>query len=136
MRFVDTNVFLRYLTNDDPIKAQACRRLFQEAEQGREQLTTCEAVVGEVLYVLCSPRLYRLSHPDAVARLRPLVTLRELHLPQKQLYLRALDVFASHPFLDIEDALIIAHMERRGVENLLSYDTDFDRVVGVTRRDP
>jgi predicted nucleic acid-binding protein len=136
MRFVDTNVFLRYLTNDDPIKAQDCRRLFQQAELGREQLTTCEAVIGEILYVLCSPRLYKLSHPDAVARLRPLVILRELHLPRKQVYLRALDLFASHDFLDIEDTLIVAHMENRGLQELLSYDADFDRVAGVTRQEP
>jgi predicted nucleic acid-binding protein len=93
-------------------------------------------VIGEVLYVLYSPRLYKLSHPDAVARLRPLVILRELHLPRKQVYLRALDLFASHDFLDIEDALIVAHMENRGLQELLSYDADFDRVAGVTRQEP
>ncbi len=34
MRFVDTNIFIRYLTNDDPRKAQACFDLFQRAKQG------------------------------------------------------------------------------------------------------
>ena len=29
MRFLDTNVFLRYLTGDDEVKAQACYELFQ-----------------------------------------------------------------------------------------------------------
>jgi predicted nucleic acid-binding protein len=32
MPFVDTNIFLRYLTKDDPDKAQACFELFKRAE--------------------------------------------------------------------------------------------------------
>ena len=50
--------------------------------------------------------------------------------------MRALDLFASHSSLDFEDALQIAHMERTGVQELYSYDKDFDRVPSVTRREP
>ena len=56
MRFLDTNVFLRYLTGDDEIKAQASYELFQRVSLGEEELFTCEAIVAEVVYVLSSPR--------------------------------------------------------------------------------
>jgi predicted nucleic acid-binding protein len=99
-------------------------------------VTTCEAVIAEVLFVLCSPRQYKLSHADASARLYPLLTLQSLHLADRRVYLRALDIFAGASFLDFEDALIAAHMEDRGIPELLSYDTDFDRVPSVTRQEP
>lgn len=137
MKFVDTNVFLRYLTGDDEIKAQASYELFQRVNQGEEELFTCEAIVSEVVYVLSSTRApYRLSHDEIRDRLVPILTLRGLRLPQKRVYLEALDLFASSSFLDFEDALAVAHMQRIGITEIVSYDRDFDRVSGVRRTEP
>ena len=137
MRFLDTNVILRYLTRDDEEKAEACYRLFQRVKQGDEELFTCEAVVTEVAYVLSSTRApYRLSHGEIRERLLPILTLRGLKLPQKRACLRALDLYAEVPSLDIEDALAVAHMEQQRVTEIISYDTDFDRVAGIERAEP
>lgn len=137
MRFLDTNVILRYLTRDDEAKAEACYELFQRVQRGEEDLSTCEAIVIEAVYVLSSPRLpYRLSHEEIRARLLPILTLRGLKLPQKRVYLRALDLYASSPFLDFEDAVAVAHMEQRGITEIVSYDQDFDRMSGLRRIEP
>ena len=137
MIFVDTNVILRYLTKDDEAKAEACYRLFKRVESGEEELFTCEAIVSEVVYVLSSHRApYRLSGEEIRDRLVPILTLRGLRLPQKRVYLEALDLYASSPFLDFEDALAAAHMRRNGVAEIMSYDRDFDRVPGLRRVEP
>lgn len=36
MRFVDSNIFIRYLTNDDPAKARDAFDLFQRVKRGEE----------------------------------------------------------------------------------------------------
>ena len=77
-----------------------------------------------------------ISARQTSARLRPLISVRGLKLFQKKLYLRALDLYASYPFLDFEDALSAAYMEKQGLTEILSYDTDFDRVSGIIRREP
>lgn len=137
MRFLDTNVVLRYLTRDDEAKAESCYRLFQRVQSGEEELYTCEAIVTEVVYVLSSSRApYRLSHEEIRSRLVPILTLRGLRLPQKRIYLQALDLYAALPFLDFEDALAAAHMEQRGITEIVSYDKDFDRLPGVGRVEP
>lgn len=137
MRFLDANIFLRYLTRDDEAKAEACYALFQRVKQGEEEVFTCEAIVTEVVYVLTSPRIpYHLSHAEVRSRLVPILTLRGLRLPQKGIYLRALDLFASSPFLDFEDTLAAAHMEQQGIREILSYDRDFDRIQGIARVEP
>ncbi|MDE0004680.1 MAG: type II toxin-antitoxin system VapC family toxin [Rhodospirillaceae bacterium] len=137
MRFLDTNVFLRYLTEDDEAKARACYQLFQRAKHADEELFTCEAIVTEVVYVLASPRLpYRLSHEEIRDRLLPILTLRGLKLPQKRVYVHALDLYAASPFLDFEDALAVAHMQQRRITEILSYDRDFDRLAEVRRIEP
>ena len=137
MKFLDTNVILRYLTRDDEKKAEACYRLFQAAKRGEETLVTCEAVVAEVVHVLSSTRSpYRLSHAEVRDRLVPILSLRGLRISQKRLYLRALDLFAASPFLDFEDALSVAHMRQMNIPEIVSYDRDFDRVPAVQRIEP
>ena len=137
MRFLDTNVILRYLTNDDEAKARNCYELFQRARRGEEDLFTCEAVVAECAYVLSSPRLpYRLTHEEVRARLMPVLSLRSVHIHEKRVALRALDVYAAYEFLDFEDALAVAHIERGDAADILSYDRDFDRVPDVRRVEP
>ncbi len=54
MKFLDTNIILRYLTKDDAAKAEACYRLFQRVNDGVEEVLTCETNIAEVAYVLSS----------------------------------------------------------------------------------
>ena len=136
MRFLDANIILRYLTRDDEAKAAACFSLFQRLKGGQEQVTTSEVVLHEVLYVLTSRAHYNLSHEDASARLRPILTLRGLKLPHKRVYLRALDLYTASPSLDFGDALAVAQMESQSIQEILSYDTDFDRFPGIKRIEP
>jgi uncharacterized protein len=133
MRFLDANIILRYLTKDDPEKAAACLELFQRVQQGQEELTTCEVIIHEVLYVLCSKAHYGLSHEEAAARLRPLLVLRGLHIASKRICLRALDLFANYAFLDFGDALAIAYMGDQNIPEIFSYDKHFDKIEGVRR---
>ena len=135
MQFVDANIFLRYLTKDDPIKAQACYELFKKAERSEVTLTTSEAVIAEIVYVLSSSRLYGLSREDVRVRLLPLLALPGLRLTDRTIYLRALEIYAAY-HLDFEDALAIAHMEHQGITEIYSYDRDFDSVVQVKRIEP
>ncbi len=136
MRFLDTNIFIRYLTGDDPVQSAACSRLWEQIIQGKEDVTTSETIIAEVCYVLSSLRLYHISHEEIAVRLRPLLSLSSLKLPKKHSFMRALDMYSTHSFLDFEDAMTIAHMEREGIKELVSYDTDFDRIPDITRIEP
>jgi predicted nucleic acid-binding protein len=135
MPFVDTNIFLRYLTKDDPDKAQACFDLFKRANANQVTLTATETVIAEVVYVLSSKRTYNLPRDEIRARLYPLISLQGLRLPQRRTVLRALDLYVAYE-IDFEDALIVAHMERQTIRDLYSYDRDFDQVPGVNRQEP
>ena len=47
-----------------------------------------------------------------------------------------MDVYASAPLFDFEDAVIGAQMEQHAMRELLSYDTDFDDILSVDREEP
>jgi predicted nucleic acid-binding protein len=134
-QFLNTNIFLRYLTHDDEQKYQACLVLFQQAEQNQVSLVTSEAVIAEVVYVLSSSKHYRVPRPRIQVALARLLILSGLKLPQRQVCLRALDLYAKHS-LDFEDCLSLAHMEQQRIIQLYSYDLGFDRITGIHRLEP
>lgn len=134
-QFVDTNIFLRYLTRDDPQKADACFRLFEKAKNSEVILTTSESIVAEVVFVLASPRLYALSRSEVRDRLYPILALDGLRLSDRRKYFRALDLYANHA-IDFEDALTVSEMEHSQIEELYSYDRDFDLLASIRRLEP
>ncbi len=134
--FLDTNVILRYLTQDQPGQAERARRLLEDAAAGRCRLLTCEGVVIELVQVLSSRQLYNLPRADIRMHLTRILSQRGLSLPHKQTYLRALELYATVPRLDFVDALLVAHMERTGQSTLVSFDHDFDGLPGITRYEP
>lgn len=135
MPFIDTNIFIRYLTNDDPVKAQACFNLFQEVQNGNITLTTTEAVVTEIVYVLSSKALYNLPRTQIRAGLYPLLSLSGLQVANRTALLLALDLYTIHN-IDFEDAVIAAHMQLQNEAEVYSYDRGFNRIPGVTRLEP
>lgn len=135
MEFLDTNIFLRYLTRDDPIKAQRCYELFQRIKRKEIRVTTSESVLAEVVYVLSSRTLYNQPRENIRALLLPIVSLPNLRVPHRRAFLRALELYAG-TLLDFEDALSVAHIERMKLSTILSYDEDFDRIKNIQRREP
>ena len=129
MQFVDTNVFIRYLTKDDAQKAEACFHLFERAKRSEVVLTTSESVIAEVVYILSSKNLYKLSRQDIRVRLYPIFSLSGFKFLNKQQILRALDLYSLNN-IDFEDAMSTAIMERRGIKEIFSYDEDFDHIKG------
>jgi uncharacterized protein len=135
MKFIDANIILRYLTKDDLQKGQKCFDLFQKIKNNEIEVTTCEAVITEIVYVLSSKKLYNLARSEIYLMLLPILNLRGFKIPQKNLYMQALDLYASKN-IDFEDALIFAHMKKRKIGQIYSYDNDFESIEEIKRIEP
>ncbi|MEI6222893.1 MAG: PIN domain-containing protein [bacterium] len=135
MFFLDTNIIIRVLTRDDPLKAEYCFQLLKQAERKEITLVSSEAVFAETVFVLGSKKLYNLSADAIREALYPILSLPNLKIPHKKVLLRALDLFPSTN-LDFEDTLAIAWMEELGINAIYSYDKGFDKIPTVTRLEP
>jgi predicted nucleic-acid-binding protein len=92
-------------------------------------------VVAEVVYVLSSPHIYRLTRTEIVRLLGPLLRIRSLSLEHKRSILRALDRYGATN-MDFEDCLTVEHVIRGRLAGLYSHDRDFDRVASIRRLEP
>jgi len=133
--FIDTDVIIRLLTRDDPTKHAAAKALFEEIEQGHLTVVAPDTVIADAVYVLSSRRLYHVARDEVRELLTSLVRLPHFQVQNRLSVLRALELYASTN-LDFGDTLIVASMEQENSAILYSYDTDFDRIQGITRREP
>ena len=133
--FIDTDVIIRLLTGDDLEKQARAAALFKEVERGILQIAAPVTVIADAVYVLSSRRLYNLPRAEVRQLLTALVRLPGFRIHKRRAVLRALDLYASMNS-DFGDALIVASMERVSSQVIYSYDTDFDRIKGLTRREP
>lgn len=132
--FVDTNIFIRYLTHDDQQKYKACLQFFQQAERSEIELTTSSEIISEVVFVLTS-RFYKLPRPVIQSTLSKLLGLPGFRLPERSIYFRALNLFATHN-IDYEDCMTVARMEQQDIDTVYSYDRDFEQFGQLMRREP
>lgn len=136
MRFIDTNLFLRYLIRDDLSKAERVAVLLHRLRSGEEEATTSEAIIAEIVFTLVSKKLYALNRRQVHDLLQPIIELKGLRLPDRGVFLRALSLFVAHRALSFPDALAAAHVETRGYDAVLSFDRGFDRIPGMRRDEP
>lgn len=133
--FVDADVIIRLLTGDDPEKQARATALFERVEKGELQLATPVTTIADVVYVLSSPKLYRVPRPEVAAMLIALLRLRNFRVPSRGTVIRALELYAATN-LDFGDALMATLMLRAGISDLYSYDRHFDQLKGITRKEP
>lgn len=133
--FVDTDVVVRLLTGDDPVKQHAAEKLFSKVERGKQSLSAPDTMIADVVYVLASTRLYHLPRHDTCDMLVALIRLPNLPIENKSAVLRALDVFSATN-LDFGDAVIISSMRQAGIATVFSFDRDFDHIEGIARSEP
>jgi predicted nucleic acid-binding protein len=132
--FVDTNLFIRYLTNDDADKADRVERLLREAAAGQTRLVTAEMVLAEVVWVLESS--YGLKAPAVTPLIRAILATPGLEVINGSLVEQAL-VYYENRNIDFIDGYIVALMEKRGLTGLYSFDRKhIDRIPGIERKEP
>ena len=130
--FLDTNVFLRHLRQDDPARSPKATAIFERIEQGHLQARTSDIVIFETVFAL--QRSYKQLRQQIANALLPLIELPGLMLPGKRHYRQIFALYCSRP-LGFADCYHVVLMQRLGITEILSFDTDFDRMPGIRRRE-
>jgi len=132
--FVDTNLFIRYLTNDDQAKADRVEQLLNDAAAGKVRLVTAEMVMAEVVWVLESA--YNLKAADIAPLVRAILATPGLEVINALLVEQALIHYETRN-VDFIDGYIAAVMEKRDLTGLYSFDKKhISRLPGIERMEP
>lgn len=127
--FVDTNVFLRFLTNDVPAQAAAVEALFRRAAAGEVRLTTNAMVLAELVWVLKS--YYRLGRPEVQERAMAVACMDGLLIPEVDVVIDAFLAYTDSN-VDFIDAYNACWMRQRGLARVATFDKQhYSRLEGM-----
>ena len=132
-RFLDTNILMRYLAGDDEQKAQKALDLLIRIEKGEEKGITSPLVIFETVFLL--QRSYKVPKQRIREILLPIISLRNLYLPDKNLCYQAFVIYVDKN-IPFADAYYAAYMLKEGISHIYSWDKDFDKIEGITRLEP
>lgn len=132
-KFLDTNIFLRYLTKDDEEKAYKVLDLLKKIERGEEKAITSPLVIFELIFTL--QKYYKLLREEIRDLVLPLINLRGLKLPYKAVFEKALETFPNTnvSFADLFNYFFMLEHE---VKEIYSYDEDFNKLPEIKRLVP
>lgn len=134
--FVDTDVIIRLLTGDDPVKQAASLALFEQIETGAMAAIAPVTVIADATYVLTSRAIgYLLPRREVADKLSALVRIPNFQVQNRRTVLDALSLYGTTN-LDFGDCFIIASMEQRGSQVVYSWDRHYDRIPAIERREP
>ena len=131
---VDANILIDYKDTSPDTRHERAENIVYAIDRG--DLPTAR-ITNYVLLETLNWIHERQRHDIAVdlkTRLANSAGFEVVHCAQKDFH-RAMELFESYESLSFGDATIVAYMQRTGIENLYSFDDDFDGTEGITRID-
>jgi predicted nucleic-acid-binding protein len=117
--FVDTNLFIRYLTNDVPAQIDKVERLFDLAEKGEVKLVTGPPVFFEIAWTLKS--FYNMSRKRIYECLSAIIGLPGLEVTDLDILEEAIDLY-NNTDTDFSDAYISALSKNVGADSIATFN--------------
>lgn len=129
MILVDANVPMYLIGADHPNKTTTLRML-ERATTDRERLVTDAEVFQEILH-----RYVAIGRRDAIQPAFDALNavVDDVFAIDARTVERAKDLVLGYTRLSARDALHVAAMQAHGVKRIMSFDTAFDAVPGLTR---
>ena len=120
---VDTNVLVRFFTEDEPTQFALARKLVENATEG--QLFVNPIVLVELNRVL--RRLYHMPRAEVAMVLNGLMDFKEFTIGDRDLAVRAIAA-AEATGVDFSDALIALLHEKSGCTQTVTFDVRAQRL--------
>jgi predicted nucleic-acid-binding protein len=124
---IDTNLLIRFVTNDDVRQAKKVKQIFNEAEQNNKSFFVSLAVTLEFFWVLESG--YDLSQDDVLIALESMLGLSILEFERENELMTLLNIGKKG---DLSDQLIGIIGQSEGCFTTLTFDKKASRLEQFT----
>ncbi len=121
-KIIDTNVIIRFLTDDSPELTSQAEEIIQQAQPG--QLLIPDVVIAEIIWVLLS--FYKLSKNTIIDKLESMIACDKFDL-NRPLLKPALQYYRKYNISFI-DAYLLA-LSQHKEHQLISFDNDLNKVL-------
>ncbi|MBS3772158.1 MAG: type II toxin-antitoxin system VapC family toxin [Bacteroidales bacterium] len=132
--FIDTNLFLRYFTNDVPAQAEAVEDLLRRASAGKIILVTSSLVIAEIVWTLES--FYKLPRKEIRDKVLAIFNTPGLEMENGDLILQSISWYTEKN-IDFIDAYNAAWLLSQDMKTVYTFNRKhFSRLRGLTVKVP
>lgn len=129
--FIDTSIFIRFLTKDIPEKYDECEMLFKHAQEGEVKPYISNFVLFEIVFVLT--RQYKFPKKRILQIISQILKIRNITLIEKTDTIEALKFYDKYN-IKYGDC-VIANQIPRGI-TIITYDADFSKIPSLKSKTP
>jgi len=116
---IDTNLLVRFLTEDDPEKAKAVETLLGKAGKGEIKILIPSVIIAELVWVLKS--FYEMEAAEISELVGAVLNTPGLHTQDKSILREALKTF-ERKGIDFVDAWILEFARERNIKTIYTFD--------------
>ncbi len=126
MKYLDTNILIRLITNDVPSLAEKAMGMIEQAK--KDELVLLDAVITEACFVLEFNPSYRLPRSVIYDGIYAILDNGSPLVRRGDYSTDALDLYVANPKLDYVDCLLLASAKNKPAD-ILSFDKELLRTV-------
>lgn len=130
MIFLDANVILRFLLDDNPMLSPKAKSIFKTINQGKTKAFISSMAIYEVVFTL--GRTYKLQRSDIRQKLLSIINLQNITVNKRDIVEKAL-AFYEDKNISFVDACQAALMLKKKIKKIYSFDPHFDRFPEIKR---
>lgn len=131
---IDTNLLVRYLTEDDPQKAKAVDNLLNKAEKNEIRIFIPSIVIAELVWVLES--FYKMDADPIAELVEAVLNTPGVEVTEKSIIASSLKLYRTKS-RDFIDTWISEFARDRGIKYIYTFDKKhFKGIDGIVIRSP
>lgn len=129
--FIDTSIFIRFLTQDDQQKYADCKKIFELIQVGKLRPYISQVVILEIIFVLT--RVYSFSKERVLEAVDEIFRLRNITVIEITDSKKALQLYSKNK-IEYQDCLIATQQPPH--TTLLTYDKEFEQIFDLKIQTP
>lgn len=129
--FIDTSIFIRFLTQDIPAKYSECEMLFKLVQDGKIKSYISNFVLFEIIFVLS--RQYKFPKKRILQILSQILKIRNITVIEKTDTIEALKLYDQYN-IKYGDCVITTQVPKGVI--LVTYDADFSKIPSLESKTP
>ncbi|MEW6456728.1 MAG: PIN domain-containing protein [Acidobacteriota bacterium] len=118
---IDTNLLLRFLTNDDAEKAEKVQFLLEKAEKKEIIIIIPSIIIAELVWVLES--YYKIEREEIMEMIISILNTPGIQVVEKDLIYSSIKTYENKK-IDFVDSWISEFAREKRIETILTFDTN------------
>ena len=130
MILLDTNIILRFILDNDPALSPKAKAIFENISRKNIKVFVSLLTISEVIFTL--ERSYKLPKKALVDKLLAIISQPNI-IVEKQDLLKGIFSYYLNQNLSFVDSYHVTIMDKKGINQIHSFDRDFDKFPKIKR---